>query len=287
MPLGRMLNQLMQELRFSSPLPIHLAAQTNNLDALRMLIAQNQHLDLTTYGYSALHYAVAFQRCEAILLLLQAAPSLMHTGRWPILQFACQTENESIVMFFLHFDPGLIQIDDDMGYTVLYYVAQTNNVRLFRTLVSLRPDLLYAKSIGHGTAFTSACLHGQTAMVELIFDLDPNYNESNDQCTMLHRLAGWFSNQVILRRITTNHPNYLACKNYGLQTPLQLACDYKHALSFEVFAEKSTLAAIAAAHTHHNHAFDAFVKTLLAIHLQPLSEHLIDDLQKLVLEYAS
>ncbi|KAJ8106492.1 hypothetical protein OPT61_g9498 [Boeremia exigua] len=96
-------------------------------------IGSEKLLDVTdTFGVTALHYAILYNRPEIAMMLYQAGANCFVTtrGNWTLLHCAVRSGSYEMVRFIVDKVPGWIASQTDDGHTPLHFAAERDDAQM-------------------------------------------------------------------------------------------------------------------------------------------------------------
>ncbi|KAL3872338.1 hypothetical protein ACJMK2_040269 [Sinanodonta woodiana] len=181
---------------------LHIAAGHDNLNIVKYLIKTNPGLlqQNDKNGWTALHHAASKGSVPVIESLLAAV--LNNTARnnddENILHIAAGHDNMTIVKYLIQNYPGLLQQNDQNGWTALYHAASKGSVPVFEILLAAGLDIT-ARNNDDENILHIAAGHDNITIVKYLIKNYPGLLQQNDQngWTALHHAASKGSVPVI------------------------------------------------------------------------------------------
>ncbi|KAL3886229.1 hypothetical protein ACJMK2_026236 [Sinanodonta woodiana] len=170
---------------------LHIAAINDNLTLVKYLIDTTPgFLQLNDRkGWTALHYASQTGSVHMFETLIAAGLDVttrINSGVH-VLHIAAGTDNLTLVKYLIDTNPGLLQLNDNNGWTVLHYASQTSSVDMFETLIAAGLDITARINSGAHVLHIAAGNDNLT-LVKYLIDTNPGLLQLNDSkgWTALH-----------------------------------------------------------------------------------------------------
>ncbi|KAK6332951.1 hypothetical protein TWF718_010779 [Orbilia javanica] len=179
--------------------PLHLAARTGNLGAIRYFISHGDDIDIRhDGGHQPIWEAVAYGQFEAVKLLVEngSSPRAAWVAGRRLIHFASARGDYSIVKYLLELDPEMVNIQQEDGSSPLRECAFSGHVEVARLLLDAGANWLLETHHDRRTVGFLALEQGWSNVFSLILKKglslkNPLHIRSCNAGTPLHIAAGY------------------------------------------------------------------------------------------------